>query len=1002
MKTMPSPQGPVFHQPSNRIFARVFGLSRPLVRRSNLALVALALLAPLARAADVGALTGSVNNRATSNLLEGARIEVPQLGISVLTDNTGSFSIPELPAGSYEVVASYIGLNPVRSQVTITAGQRSTRDFDLTTEIYLLDAFKVTGEREGGAAAITAERNAENVKNVVAMDQFGNLPNLNAAEVAARLPGVVGFLDVADTVNGFTVRGMDRTLNSVTMDGAMLTGQGAMTRTGIVNNITGTMFEQVELTKGHTPDKGADSLGGTINFKSRSPLSMKEKRRINYSFSGRLAPSFTQQIPLREQHRFHDIINVGYMEVFNVFGGDRNLGVAINLFSSETVLGWFTTTRDFENTTNQPAYVWDYRTADAYDPRHQDSINVKLDYRLSPATKLTFLAMGVNHRETAKRTYLTRAYTNQVVGTTATAGILPGYTDRITQVRAVPASTIDVTETGPNIFANRTRRADFGAEHNFDRLQLDFNARHTQTHIHLGNSGEGGVLINRITNVGWILDRTESDMYPRFTQAGGADFTNPANYRPAANGLANNLADTDQDVDELGVNARYTLPVRLKAFVKTGVLWRDQHVKEATHNRRWNYTGTTALTADPSILMFDEVKTGRRIPQWDAAFLMHAREPVDPTLWREDVYFREQTLYTGTDAVQETVTAGYVMAQGKVGHTGLLTGVRMEKTDTSSWGWVRARVASTPAQQVADPVGSAQRDYADNRRETSGSYTKSFPSVHLTQDLTPNLRGRLSWSTSFGRPALTNVVPNETVNEANQTLTINNPSLLPQTAANWDATLDYYFEPVGNLSVGWFHKTIEDYIVTGVISGTVATGADNGYNGQYGGLTVLRSANAGTAIVQGWEFSYQQQFTFLPGLLKGLSAQANFSIINTHGNFGGSTTLSTGRVAGFIPRSGNLGVSWRYRGFSARVLVNYASGYITSYTAATVGRNLYRFPRTATNLGIGYQVRPSLSFSCDITNLTNEPQAFYRGIPDQLQSRILQGTSITMGVSGRF
>ena len=55
------------------------------------------------------------------------------------------------------------------------------------------------------------------------------------------------------------------------------------------------MYEQVELIKGHTPDKGADSLGGTINLKSRSPLSMKERRRTTYNVSARWAPPGTQQ-----------------------------------------------------------------------------------------------------------------------------------------------------------------------------------------------------------------------------------------------------------------------------------------------------------------------------------------------------------------------------------------------------------------------------------------------------------------------------------------------------------------------------------------------------------------------------------------------------------------------------------------------------------------------------------------------------------------------------------
>ena len=87
--------------------------------------------------------------------------------------------------------------------------------------------------------------------------------------------------------------------------------------------------------------------------------------------------------------------------------------------------------------------------------------------------------------------------------------------------------------------------------------------------------------------------------------------------------------------------------------------------------------------------------------------------------------------------------------------------------------------------------------------------------------------------------------------------------LKPQLASNWDATLEYYFEPVGQFSAGWFQKTIKDYIVSGVISGTVPTGSDNGYNGDFGGYTILTSSNGGTAYVQGWELTYQQQFTFV-------------------------------------------------------------------------------------------------------------------------------------------
>ena len=979
-------------------------------RWAALFVATLALVTLPVRAAETATVTGSVSNTATGNLLEGAKIEIPTLGLSTLTDNTGSYALAGVPAGTHEVVVSYIGLDPARQRVTVAAGRRAVQNFDLTSGIYKLEQFKVTGEREGDAAAITAYRNSENLKNIAATDSFGNLPNMNAGEVAIRLPGIYGELDAGGNLSGFTVRGMSSGLNSVTMDGGLMTGQGGMNRSIFVNNITGAMFEHIELIKGHTPDKGADSLGGTINFKSRSPLSMREKRRITYTLSARVAPSFTQQTPQREQNRLHGLANLSYQEVFSVLGGERNLGVVVNLFNSEVGIGSFFTTRDFQNTTTAPAFVWNYRNSDLYNHRRQKNITAKADYRLSPNTKLSFLGTYIDHSEVYRRLYETRAYTgsqnqNQVPNAT-TSSIVPGYTDRVTTVRPVPTSTIDVIMTGPNNFFNRLRRAEVGAEHNWGPWQLEYNARYTQTHINIGN-GEGGVLTNRLTGVGWILDRTESDLYPKFIQNGGPDFTNPANYRPAPNGLTNDNNKQIHEVKEGRADLRYNLPTATPISAKAGLHWREQHVGLRNASRRWNYTGTGPLPHDPNVLMMQKRKGGPDIPQWEASWFIRSREVIDPTLWREDLYFRETTRFTGYRDVVETVTAPYVMAQGKLGRegwrgrTGFLGGVRWEKTENEAQGWVRARTLSTAAQQTADPVGSATRDYLNNRRVLEGEYTKSFPSIHAWHDWTKNLKTRLSWSTSFGRPPFGQLAPVETPSEANRTVTLSNPSLLPQTAKNWDATLEYYFEPVGNLTVGWFHKDIRDFIQTGIDSGTIGTGNDNGFNGEYPGWTMLSTANAGTAIVQGWEFSYQQQFTFLPGFLKGLSGLVNYTVLKASGDWGGGGSLSTDEVEGFVPRTANASLTWRYRGFSTRLLVNYASTFLQT-DGGTRARNLYRLERTLIHLGFSYQVRPALTLTLDIDNLTNEPQRRYRFIPDQMEYFNYPGTAVTVGINGRF
>ncbi len=671
---------------------------------------AFGLSAPSAAApADSGVtLTGTVSNAATGDFLEGARIEVAALGQSALTDNTGRYTLSGLPAGVHVVSTFYTGLDPAKITVNAAAGGRFVADFNLTSGVYKLEVFKVAGQREGSAEAIMAQRNATNVKNVVAMDSFGNLPNMNASELAVLLPGVAGSLSDEGNIIGFSIRGMPPAMNTITIDGSLMGSQGGMARATRIHTMTGSMFDALELTKGHTPDKEAGSLGGTVNLKSRSSLGMREKRRVSYNFSTRFAPPGTQQIPLREQHRAHPLLNVAYQEVFGVLGGERNLGVAVNLFYSEQAVGFFSTTRDFENTTAGPAFVWDYRTQDNYNNRKQSSVNAKFDYRLSANTKFSLNLIYNDAFERFRLRYLFRAFTgNQsTVPNATTSGVIPGYTARITQVRPVPASTIDITSQMSHFF-NRQRHVDFGAEHEFGPLQLDYNAVMSSSRIN-GGGGDGGVLVNRVTGVGWTLDRTRSDLYPQFIQNGGPSIADPANYRP--NSLTFADSTNRHEVREVRGNARYRLPSTSPLFVKAGFRLREESAGDANRDRRSLFTGINSaqLPADPTITTFGDRKSGLKIPAWNANAVSRGRAPVNPALWRDDIYFAETQKFVGTREVTETVKAAYLMTQGTLGHTGFLSGVRVERTEDESSGWVRSRVPSTAAQQAADPTGSAQ------------------------------------------------------------------------------------------------------------------------------------------------------------------------------------------------------------------------------------------------------------------------------------------------------
>ncbi len=982
-------------------------------------------LPSLAQAAETGSVSGSVSNLASGNMLEGARIEVPKLGMSVLTDNTGRFVFPSVPPGEHEFVATYIGLDPIRGKVNVAAGQRAVRDFELTSGVYKLEAFKVTGEREGNAAMITEKRNADNVKDVIAMDSFGNLPNMSAGEVVMRLPGVAGSPTDEGLASRFNMRGMDPTLNNVTVDGATMTTLGS-NRSFELQSITGAMFDALELIKGHTPDKGADSLGGTVNFKTRSTFSMKEKRRFTYNFSTRWAPPFFEQTPLRQQHRAHPIINVTHQEVFSVFGSERNLGVSLNLFYSENAVGGFANILDYTNIAGGPAPVWDYQTWDNINNRKQMSINLKTDYRINQYAKFSVGVVGNDNLERMRRRVTVRAFTgaNTTVPNATTTGVVAGaFDDYITVVRPVTAANIDVTMDGPLNYFVRMRRLDTTAEYNRGPFLLEYAGNISTTHLNNGN-GRGGTLNMRIIDparqvpgaatvfggAGWILDTSKSNLHPEFRQNGGPDFTDPANYRPRpTDGLVQNRNENDQLLKQLRLDGRYTVPVSVPLNLKTGFHWRELRMNEWAGDRhRWSYIANgPPLPHDTNYLSYDRSQTGRAIPVFQSHDVTIDGRPKNPELWVEDRYFNEQSKYTATRGLKEEVTAYYLMAQGRLGRegflarTGYLGGVRFEQSDTMATGWVRGRSLSTTAQQLADPVGSAQRDYAANYRENPGSYKQRFPSVHAFHDITPDLKIRTSYSTSYGRPPITNLFPGETPNETTTTVTVNNPGLMPYTAKNWDATIEYYFEPVGSLTVGFFHKDIRNFIISSD-TGTIGEGLDNGYSGEYAGWTERTNINGGDATAQGWEFAYQQQFTFLPGLLKGLSASFNYTWINTHGKREGTRYLTRSEVINFIPHAANASLSWRYRKFSTRLLYNFTGEHITTLNVTNPALNQYRFSMKTLNVGVSYQYRPTLTFTLDAANIFNEPQQFYIGYKNRVRRTIINFVTLTAGINGRF
>ena len=1014
--------------------SRVFCASSRLWRLPTSLLVflaALAVSAAQAQSASTGSISGTVTSASTRNALQGATVSVPSLKLIEFTDSAGRFSITGVPAGVVDVVVSYSGFTEGRQKVTVSPGRSETSDIQLkSADVVTMQAFTVEAIKEGGALALTEQRNATNMKNVTALDEWGVLPTQNVGELVSRLPGITGWqTDEDDLIMNVSIRGQPFNYTRLNVDGMSSTGVGGDGRTATLHSFSGSMYEQIEIIAGQTPDKRADSLGGQLNLKTRSPLAMSERRRVSYSASARYFPSWSSVNDVTSKRPIRPDISGTYTEVFDVGGGTRNLAVSMSASYQEVLSPFDSDLLQYENTTNEAAYFNNYLRKSGYNNRFIKAFSGRADYRLSAATmvSLRFLYNAgdepfFNYTDVQPRvtTNLTVYNPNAAAGSAAALGaIMPGYTANRTEIRAAGNSSMFLNPQRYS-FTSKNPTGTLVFEHNWGRFKLDHAYRWSNTHWNsgAGRDRENGTLQLRTPDgqIGFILDNSKRSGQV-FTQTSGPDVYNPANYASFLTGAANtttqpvpttsvvfNKRDTITDTNEVTatVNATYTFATTLPITLKTGLDTINRRVNNRQpYNQRWYGVVGTTLTGTPlmELTEFEREHGGRRLPVFDPTVV--STQLNNPALWYQDFNVTATSLYTNRRILEEGVDSAYVQGQTKVGPLTVLGGVRGEwvETDTFTFAFrpTRTLISAEP-----DHFKRAARDAIAVTRD--GGYNKYFPSLHASYDVTSNLKLRGSYSTSYGRPFLAQLIAGAAPNDTLRTVTMGNPELKPQLAKNYDLKLEYYFSDSGMISVSGYRKTIADYIGPAGRSGEIiGDGPENGFEGNYVGYEIVRASNLGSATLRGVEFDFRQRLTFLPGVLKGLTLRGNYTYLQTYGRFGGTTDLQNGQVAGFVPRAANVGLQYAYRRFGASFDVNYTGSYPTNYSLTTPGgSNFYRNEITRMNASVTYRFRPTTTAFLYVTNIGEEGTDIYTYTPSRPRQMFIASQTLKFGVSGQF
>jgi TonB-dependent receptor len=981
----------------------------PALSRSLLVCFALLVPVPVTAAAQglvAGEVSGHVSNAATGAYLEGAEVEMVGAALRAFTDREGRFTLRETPVGAQRVRISYSGLDEKTIELDLVAGTPGRVDVELAESVHRLATFVVTGEREGDAASLARQRAASNLVNVVAMDSFGNVADGNLGNFFQRLTGV-GVVKEAGEIVGIGLRGTPSHLNAVTIDGAQWASANAGStplgpnpgnadRAQQIDHIPAELFKEVEVFKANTPDRPANSLGGGANLVTRSAFDVK-RRVITYRAGINLntyRSGFDRHGPtaaltfldtLGAERRFGVSLSASYSRSINIrdriqmthgqLEDDRKtLARTLNDVTARDRIGLggkleYRTSGDARFYLSGNYY---YHTVDTdrVDWRANDSASGRIaDYvRVSRAQ----LEAGVQPRTTANQT----------------ASIAPGFSSTFTEMLNANWANQRAIEK------RRTRghKIELGGEKAWGEAKLTAHASYSPA---ASNNNFKG-FTTTLPGIGMSIDNSRDASRPVYTQTYGPSVAAGSDFRlytgewfEQPDRTANTIAEFRSD---------YERPLALagvRVTGKAGIAFRTQDYWRFNSWRpRWNYVGadgvagrTPAGTNDDNLRQFVLPAPGYglfngRYPERD---LLDARAV--ETLFRGSPQLfapigGSVTNFGLPAAGNEEVSAAYALGRTRWGNLAVLGGVRVERAEYRGVG------------RNTDP-----RNAGVVLAEREADHQELFPSLHLRYEVRRNLLLRASYSTSSSRPPFSALVPITTVSYNTTTgfgqVSRNNPSLQPNYSRNYDVSAEYYLEPAGVFSVGWFHKDVRDFIAQ--LSDIVPEGPGNGFDGQYAGFDLVTNSNLGLATITGVEFNYSQRFRRLPRPFDGFTLMANYTRLSAVGQFNEGWS----QLPQFISRSGNVVLRYEWLKWAASVTHNYTGPFIRSYNA-----NRALVPQVTadptTDLNLQFRWRQGATFFVDYLNVFNHSPDWYSLQPHRVDMSEVYGPRLNVGVSGRF
>ena len=971
--------------------------------RMNKAIFVLSLIVVhLSNFVFAGDIKGTVSDKGSGDFLPGANVFLEGTNYGTSSDRAGNYSINGVPDGDYTLIVTYVGYSDYSNSVSV-GPDALTHNAQMSVSYIPMDAVNVSGLAQGQAKALSQQRSANNIKNIVSSDMIERFPDQNVADAIQRLPAVALETDHGEG-RYVQIRGAEAQLNTTTLNGIRIPSPEDTERKVSLDVIPSFLLGSIELSKALTPDMDGDAIGGSVNLITKNGFDY-DGRTMNLKITG-------GQRSMRGKNNSMAAFNYADQLMDNKLGLIISTSYENNDMHTDNIemewddkIEWVTEEVDeYEVDEDDPTdTTFIYKTDDKdgtvltdvqlrnYNlSRERMGITGNLDYKLNENSKFYLRSMWNRYTDWEERDRMRYRFDKSVDEEESGSGYDPadGLAVNLARIERDLKSRTSVSYINSYTF---------GGEHQFGNIDVDYN--YTISHAEELRTPSTNITFV-VKDVNWDYEYSD-EHYPtmlNFTDDDGGSFDpdDASNYEldeiellgkyfPSAKNPDGNLSTDDDQIMALNVSMDLSVGP-LSGKVKAGVkMSSKEKVSDRTGNELWGWDGDD----DIEMTGFKKDLDGEDFLDGNYTHIVgidvdkihdHMKDNIDSyerfPLY-EDVFFE-------TWNAKEDLTAFYGMADMRMGNMNIIAGARMENAATEYTSW------NGDIAEIEDEEGTYEESLALLTAVTSKSdHSVALPMFHVKYGINNNMFARLAYTESMARSNYGSLVP--FVLAEDEEAEAGNPDLVPAHSKNIDLMLEYYAGPLGIVSFGYFTKDIADYFYVGVME-----------NYELQGKTyeeVKMPQNGENATLSGWEINLQQQLSFLPGPLSGLGVYANYTSTTSEAFYGSDRDKTT--LPGQAGNTGNFSLSYETKKLSARFSYALSDQYIVE-VGDDADEDIYYEPANRIDISLSYDPMDNLTILADLMNVNNAPLGYFQGSSSTPIQRELYGPSFRVGLQYDF